>query len=341
LKIEVAFVAASLLASLALAEAALRYFPAFEPQPQAYVGRETTLPHEFLVPDEGIGWRMAPDREFVHETKEYRVVYRSNSDGYREERRTPPSPHDRTIAIVGDSFTFGWGVSYEDSFGARLEAALPATVVHNYALPGYGIDQMWIAERTLALPSRPELVIVAFISEDFGRSLTAHRYNMHLNKPAFVLDGGVLRAKTPADRPPEWLWFLANRSRFWAGAREFMRLVGHRYPVGEWWHLNRALLDTIREDCRKAGTRVLFVYLTTREPRPFPVLDDYMQATAADFMDLDVRAPAPRKLNYPGDAHLNPDGHRYTADAILEWIRREMPALAAAPPDAAAHAAGS
>jgi hypothetical protein len=281
---------------------------------------------------------MAPDREFVHETDEYRVTYRSNAQGFRDERRTAPAPGDRTIAIIGDSFSFGYGVAFDQTFGALLEARLPAAAVYNLAQPGYSIDQIWLAERKLALPMKPALLIVAFISDDFTRSLTAYRYNMGLNKPAFQLEGGVLREETPEKRPPTWLWYVPNHSRLWAGVRQVMRLVGHYYPIGEWWHLNRAILDAIREEGRAAGTRVLFVYLFTREPRPFPALAAYMQATSADFVDLGNHLPSPpRPLTFPIDGHPNPEGHRYIADAILDWIGREMPELKA-PPARDAHA---
>jgi hypothetical protein len=140
--------------------------------------------------------------------------------------------------------------------------------------------------------------------------------------------GGKLERLGPEDRPPEWRWLLANRSRLWAGVRQMLRLVGHRYPVGSWWRLNRAILDAIREDCRAAGARALFVYLHTKSHRPFPALAGYMRETSADFIDLGNPPLDPtRLLNYPDDGHPNPAGHRFTADAILEWVAREMPEL--------------
>jgi hypothetical protein len=326
LKVELLFASASLAVALGAGEIALRFFPQFDPQPEAYVGGEASSPHQYLVPDAELGWVMIPDHEFVHATDEYRVTYRSNAQGFRDQRRRPPAPDDRVVAIVGDSFSFGYGVAFEDTFGAILETRLPHTQVYNFALPGYGIDQMWLSERKRALARKPALLIVAFISDDFSRSLTAHRYNMGLNKPAFELDHGRLREESPERMPPAWLWYVPNHSRLWAGVRQLMRLVGHRYPVGEWWDLNRALLDAIRADANAAGTRVLFVYLFTQKPRPFPALLDYMRETSAGFVDLGD-APTPGPLTFPSDMHPNPDGHRYIAESILAWIAREMPEL--------------
>jgi hypothetical protein len=331
-RIQLLFFSVSFLLSLAIGELGLRLLPKFAPQPRAHVGLEADRANKYFVPDPELGWRMRPHDEIVVETDEYRVAYRSNALGYREERRAEPAPDARRIALVGDSFTFGQGVPYEQTFGALLEASLPQSEVRNFALPGYGVDQMWVAARKLALPLEPALLIVAFISEDFTRSLTAYRYDLGLNKPFFTLDGGSLRAQTPADAPPRWLWLAQNRSRLWAGVRQVMRLLGHHYPLGAWWSLNRAILDALRADARAAGVRVLFVYLHAQHPRPFPALAAYMKQTSADFVDLGNEPPSPpRELNFPDDGHPNPEGHRYTADAILAWIGREMPELTAPP----------
>ena len=337
MRVEWVFVSASLLVSLAVAEGVLRFFPSFEPQPEVYVGREENEPHKYLVPDAGLGWTMIPDFEYTHETDEFRVVYRSNALGFRDEGPAP-APGVRRVAILGDSFSFGYGVPFEETFGALLDASLAGAAVQNFALPGYGMDQMWLTQREHVLPLRPALLIVAFISDDFSRSLTAHRFLMGLNKPAFELDGGALRPQSPERRPPAWLEDIPNRSYLWAGVRHFMRLVGHHYPIGTWWELNRAILDEIRADAEAAGSRVLFVYLFTRKPRPFPGLTKYMQATSADFVDL---GSPPRTLTFPGDGHPNAEGHRYIADEILEWVRREMPELMARPGGARAAASGS
>ncbi len=315
---------AGFLISLAMGELILRCFPAFDPQPRSYVGEETDRPTANFEADPVIGWKLRPGHTFVVDTAEYHLAYRSNAQGFRGEEMPEAPAASRTIALVGDSFAFGQGVPLDQTFGALLESGLPGTEVHNLAMPGFGMDQIWMSVKSVALPMRPDLVIVAFISEDFTRSLNAYRPDVGLNKPTFRLVDGVLRRKTPADRPRALVRLLERRSRLWAGARQASRLLAHRLAIGEWWELNRAILDAIRADCRDAGARVLFVYLPTREIRTFPALQEYMQQAAADFVDLGNQPfSPPRVLHYPQDGHPNPEGHRFVSEALLDWVGRE------------------
>ena len=72
--------------------------------------------------------------------------------------------------LLGDSFTFGWGVEQEESFGALVERRLterlgPVEVV-SAAVPGWSTDQHYIYLRTRGLDSRPDLVLLATSEND-------------------------------------------------------------------------------------------------------------------------------------------------------------------------------
>ena len=88
-------------------------------------------------------------------------------------------------------------MNHEDSFGGLIEAALPGYVVHNLAMPGYGVDQMWMTLRHRGLGLRPQLVIVGLCDADFKRSQAAYRMYEGFNKPTFKLENGRLVPKTP------------------------------------------------------------------------------------------------------------------------------------------------
>ena len=155
----------------AAAEGILHIFPKLQPLPRTYIGEHSNRTgRSNLIADPVIGWRLKPSQSLGSA-----VHYRSNSAGFRSDREFAPPSRDRhrVTALIGDSFTFGYGVEYRDTFGARVEAALPATDVYNYGMTGFAMDQMWLTMHTRALSAAPSLVVVAFISGDFSRTLEA------------------------------------------------------------------------------------------------------------------------------------------------------------------------
>jgi pimeloyl-ACP methyl ester carboxylesterase len=111
-----------------------------------------------------------------------------------------------------------------------------------------------------------------------------------------------------------------------------MRWVGTRYPIGDFWSLNRAFIDALREDCRRAGVPVLFIYIPIDTFQPFPALAAYMRRTGANYIDLtEVRPSPPHAIYLPADGHFSPAGHRYTANLVEQWLQTHSGDVAGIP----------
>jgi hypothetical protein len=311
-----------------LCEVTLLNFKRFRPFPYCFVGEHENRPSKYFVADSVIGWKMRPRVKFSWNGAEFHSTYVSNTSGFRASSDFDPFETRKKIVVVGDSFTFGTGIQYEDTYGARIESDLPGSVVYNLAMPGFGLDQVWLTLRNKGLPLKPDLVIVGLVSVDFRRSLTAYRLQEGFNKPAFKLVNGQLVRKTAADRPNSFIHFLENHSRVWTLFKEFTRWIGTYIPFGEWWHLNEAILDAIQSDCRINQTPVLFVNIPLKTWRPFPTLRSYMERTGANFIDLrNARPSNPEKLFFRNDGHMNAEGHRFVANVIVDWMQKSMPEL--------------
>lgn len=112
----------------------------------------------------------------------------TNSCGMRERELPLVKPAGTfRIAVIGDSFTFGWGVTEQEAFPRQLEeilnslissaqrketrapgAAIQRVEVLNFGVPGYSPFQEVTTFEEKALPYQPDAVILFFIENDFG-----------------------------------------------------------------------------------------------------------------------------------------------------------------------------
>jgi hypothetical protein len=103
--------------------------------------------------DPRLGWRLSPGRTLgmTH------AVATLDADGVR--RNAPPAPEARPVVLLGDSFTFGWDVGDDDTFAARLAVLRPDLAPEDRGVPGYGLDQAWLAWQALP-PGRHAVVVL-------------------------------------------------------------------------------------------------------------------------------------------------------------------------------------
>lgn len=292
----------------------------FWPRAMFYVGEFANRPSQNFAADSLIGWRMRPLHEFSAEVDGHETVYRANHEGFRSPYTTSEVMATKeTVVLVGDSFAWGWGVDYEQSFGALLDEMLGDVVVYNMGLPGMGLDQMWMTLRHSGLPLNPDVVVVAFIDLDFTRSLTGFREPEGLNKPTFIISDGELRPQSIRDKSPAPLRWLQRNSAIWALARTMANGLGYSRPRGAWWSTNAAILDEIVRETAEAGSKLLLVRLPTMSARPFPQLATHLDTADVTFVDLASETQA--GLFFQTDDHINEAGHRFVAEALGPVVR--------------------
>jgi hypothetical protein len=114
------------------------------------------------------------------------------------------------IALVGDSYTFGEDVAYEDTWGYLLEKALGSDFeVLNFGVPGYGVDQAYLRYEKDVRKWKPKVVIFSFISHDVERTMTVYtsvnypEWSMPFSKPRIILRDGDLKRLNVPPLPPE------------------------------------------------------------------------------------------------------------------------------------------
>lgn len=94
------------------------------------------------------------------------VPVRTNSFGMRgAEISEEKQATKHRIAMLGDSFAFGWGVNEEESFAHKLGEKLNAEVL-NFGVPGYSTFQEVASFLDMGIKFKPDAVIIFYIDND-------------------------------------------------------------------------------------------------------------------------------------------------------------------------------
>jgi hypothetical protein len=204
----------SLLITLLLCEFAVRFLGTTDADGQFFVGTLPIKPYHlpiqqtsvqidnylnsrasYVTYDPDLGRTNRPNG--VSETG----MYRANADGLRANRdfALTGDPDTIRIALLGDSFTHGSDVQFEESWGHLLEQNLRDrglnVEVLNFGVGGYGMDQIYLRWQKDAVRYQPDIVLYGFIPYNVGRNLTIYRAFCHTEtslpffKPRFMLSG--------------------------------------------------------------------------------------------------------------------------------------------------------
>lgn len=176
----------------------------------------------YLMYDSTLGWVQRPGSTSEN------GLYHANREGVRaraSDEGTPARSDGLRVVLLGDSYTHGDEVPFEQTWGAYLEkklteAGIQAEIV-NLGAPGYGMDQAYLRWKTSGAAFHPDLVIFGFQPENVKRNLNILRMFYHrpsrmpLSKPRFILDGRHLEAiNIPTVSPEELLALYAHIERW-------------------------------------------------------------------------------------------------------------------------------
>lgn len=129
------------------------------------------------------------------------------------------APTARRIILSGDSFTFGYGVGDEHTWGAGLASRWDHVEVLNMGLGGYGVGQAYLRYLRDGVSLDHDLHLFAFITEDFNR-MTRPRF-MGYGKPVVTVREGRLVTEHVPVPPPT---FRDGPTR-WQAAVQKLNLV--------------------------------------------------------------------------------------------------------------------
>ncbi len=263
---------------------------------------------------------------------------RINSQGFRsdEEYSYEKARDELRILIVGDSFTFGYGVAQDSSYPALLEQHLRRVTrgctvqVLNAGVNGYNTKQEVVFVQHVGVQYHPDVVIVGFTPNDVVPASEARTTRWTTAK--------TLAARTALYHflAPRLKALLATqeRRRYTSAVAVFLEQRGDPLTNARWQTVRAALQDLVL-----AGPEHQFVPLVVI----LPIADQvYAPQTAAELGPqqffgairqgghlavLDVLAAfreaaqsgQPLFLDEP-TKHPNPAGHAIVSDQIARYL---------------------
>ena len=148
--------------------------------------------------DAYLGWSGKPNLRLRFRRPEFDALVEHDAEGWRQPKPPRPAVPTSRILVLGDSFTWGWGVSQGQVFTDLLQAALPATVaVYNRSVPGFGTAQEYLLLQRELAARVYDAVVLMFYMNDLSDNISSRQGR----RPYFELVDGDLRPRNQPARP--------------------------------------------------------------------------------------------------------------------------------------------
>jgi lysophospholipase L1-like esterase len=336
-----------LAAAFILAEIALSWLI---PPPLHYIYPQPT--HQR---DRELGWIMRPGQGTYTIDK----PVRTNSFGFRSPEFDPHrSGKGLRVLCLGDSNTFGNGVSQDETYPAQLQMLLASRIsgaaaeAINAGIGGYGTTQEVDLLTRMAPLLSPDVVTIGFYLNDLGDAV---RDNLE------ILDETGEEKRLGFKRfTPYRLIYLLKRSRlvtlvYWrfrllrsGSERDPLHqvLLGRTPPAyEESWRRIEDALSRARDLARARGFRLIVFPVPTGQEFLEDRLEEQYRSrfiTLAERLGIEHFDPTPRMKALGGsferyfitwDGHINARTHRLIAASLYEMLAPAIPEARAAGPE--------
>jgi hypothetical protein len=242
------------------------------------------------------------------------------------------------IALLGCSFTYGYGVNDPETFASILQKKYPNLHFNNHGVIGYGSLQSYFQlESMLRQGTAPEVVILNFASDHFERNALTKKFRRAM-KIGFDRSMETAReimrsSRFPYLRDPEsavefepwdelyadWKWRDKLASVNWIQTQSD-RLSDRSRDLVE---ISAVVIERINILCRENDIR--FVVVLLDEDQRIRRLENRLRDQNIEVVKVGFDFNSPEFTNLPFDIHPNQKGHKLIASKIENSIKKSIP----------------
>lgn len=297
------------------------------------LGLAPTLPNAFsFVPDSVLPWKLRPNKH--------------NALGFRGRNyEIKKEPGVFRIVGIGDSFTYGAGVSDDATYLARIEATLlergkgGRVEVINLGVPRYWPEPEALMLEHYGLRYQPDLVIVGVLPNDFidtrlgaahasvsdgylvtSRARRLGAFGMWLYRTSHLARLVIAQA---------WKWTQVRREPDMKWYEEGPIELGMEDDEAVWTRIHLAH-DRMVRLARATGAQIAFVHIPQKGPwdaewafdlpRRLQRFCASRECHVIDVLPAAMAHPNPDTLYSPKDGHCTKTGYALVADVIVHGL---------------------
>lgn len=281
-------------------------------------------------------WTHTPNTRITNQKKEFLFEREVNSLGLSEKELKKEKGDKFRILTIGDSFTEGVGLSYEESWVKQMETRWKEYNVETMNAGIGGSDPVFelVLYRDKLVEFQPNLVVVTINASDISDVSSRGGFER------FHPDG------TAGKEPPEWEWIYASNHLFRMILHRLFKYdaslvkgsssqASQRKAVA---HIKEAI-DQFGELTKANNTSLLVVIhpsiqeLRNGKHTPFlgqEELVKHMKLKGIEYLDVsktfEAKGMSVGKYYYPLDSHFNKKGYALFGNAVYTKIE-EMEVL--------------
>ena len=303
-----------------------------------------------------LGWKGVPNGASEFTTLNNSVWLTHNSDGFRDIEHDDANKEKPAIVFLGDSFTWGYEVEFDEMFVNLIRDKLPNYEIYNLSHRGYGTDQQLLTFTQWYEDQPVDVVVVMFSENDVEEINASERYDKP--KPKYeIVDGELVLTGVPVPKIEDWTssssagteqntrgttlkdFFLHSHFIHDISFRiELLQSASNSKNVQKKYKkkelvLTSRVLEKLKQEVEMRGAKLVVFFIPSKgevekliDSQPYQAqIIPLCEELGIEYFDLasDFQSVWPRAY-YRYGIHWNARGHQIAADAIYRDLTQDI-----------------